>query len=171
MQPNDKNGGSKLSERYWAYMLAKRHLRGTRRPEVFPIGESVETVSAKRNVEPISGTLSLKNQSGQAQWDRSTTLIVKRIAHNDKFRIYNQTYDESGICEALDTHGGGGHQPCVPEGSSIRRLTPTECERLQGFPDGWTEGISDTQRYKCLGNAVTVNVIEAIMNKICLAKH
>jgi DNA (cytosine-5)-methyltransferase 1 len=43
---------------------------------------------------------------------------------------------------------------------NIRRLTPTECERLQGFPDGFTEGISDTQRYKCLGNAVTVNVIE-----------
>ena len=42
----------------------------------------------------------------------------------------------------------------------IRRLTPVECERLQGFPDGWTEGVSDTQRYKCLGNAVTVNVTE-----------
>ena len=41
----------------------------------------------------------------------------------------------------------------------IRRLTPLECERLQGFPDGWTEGVSDTQRYKCLGNAVTTNVI------------
>ena len=58
----------------------------------------------------------------------------------------------------------------VPElgvpGSSIRRLTPTECERLQGFPDGWTEGISNTQRYKCLGNVVTVNVIEAIMVKL-----
>lgn len=49
---------------------------------------------------------------------------------------------------------------------SIRKLTPTECERLQGFPDGWTEGISDTQRYKCLGNAVTVNVIEAIVRKM-----
>jgi DNA (cytosine-5)-methyltransferase 1 len=48
----------------------------------------------------------------------------------------------------------------------IRRLTPTECERLQGFPDGWTEGISDTQRYKCLGNAVTVNVILAITKKL-----
>jgi len=48
-------------------------------------------------------------------------------------------------------------------------LTPLECERLQGFPDNWTTGISDSQRYKCLGNAVTVNVIEAIveeMNKI-----
>jgi len=48
----------------------------------------------------------------------------------------------------------------------IRRLTPVECERLQGFPDGWTEGISDTQRYKCLGNAVTVNVIEYLGNQI-----
>lgn len=50
-------------------------------------------------------------------------------------------------------------------GTKIRRLTPTECERLQGFPDGWTEGISDTQRYKCLGNAVTVNVAQAIFEK------
>lgn len=52
------------------------------------------------------------------------------------------------------------------EGSSIRRLTPIECERLQGFPDGWTEGVSDSQRYKTLGNAVTVNVIRAVMQRI-----
>lgn len=52
------------------------------------------------------------------------------------------------------------------EDAGIRRLTPTECERLQGFPDGWTEGFSDTQRYKMMGNAVTVNVIEAIFTKI-----
>ena len=48
----------------------------------------------------------------------------------------------------------------------IRRLTPTECERLQGFPDGWTDEQSDTQRYKQLGNAVSVPVIEAIVRKI-----
>ena len=48
----------------------------------------------------------------------------------------------------------------------LRRLTPIECERLQGFPNGWTEGISDTQRYKCLGNAVTTNVIKALIKKI-----
>jgi len=48
----------------------------------------------------------------------------------------------------------------------IRRLTPVECERLQGFPDGWTEGVSDTQRYKLLGNAVTVNVIEFLGARI-----
>ncbi len=50
-------------------------------------------------------------------------------------------------------------------GISLRRLTPIECERLQGFPDNWTIG-SDTQRYKQLGNAVTTNVIQAIVKKI-----
>ena len=48
----------------------------------------------------------------------------------------------------------------------IRKLTPIECERLQGFPDGWTEGVSDTRRYNQLGNAVTVNVIEAVISKM-----
>lgn len=48
----------------------------------------------------------------------------------------------------------------------IRRLTPLECERLQGFPDNWTEGESDTQRYKMCGNAVTVNVVEAVMTSL-----
>jgi len=45
----------------------------------------------------------------------------------------------------------------------IRKLTPVECERLQGFPDNWTEGVSNTQRYRQCGNAVTTNVIEAIV--------
>ena len=59
----------------------------------------------------------------------------------------------------------------------MRRLTPIECERLQGFPDNWTrygyfadkdetKEISDTQRYKTLGNAVTTNVVEAIIRKM-----
>jgi DNA (cytosine-5)-methyltransferase 1 len=46
--------------------------------------------------------------------------------------------------------------------SVVRRLTPTECERLQGFPDGWTEDQADSHRYKQMGNAVTVNVISWI---------
>ena len=50
--------------------------------------------------------------------------------------------------------------------TAIRKLTPIECERLQGFPDNWTQGISDTQRYKCLGNAVTVNVVRYVYSLI-----
>lgn len=52
------------------------------------------------------------------------------------------------------------------ENLSIRRLTPVECARLQGFPDDWHKGLSDTQAYKCYGNAVTVNVIEFLINRI-----
>jgi site-specific DNA-cytosine methylase len=48
----------------------------------------------------------------------------------------------------------------------FRKLTPVECERLQGFPDFFTNGISTTQRYKVLGNSFTVPVIEYILKQI-----
>jgi DNA (cytosine-5)-methyltransferase 1 len=49
---------------------------------------------------------------------------------------------------------------------SVRRLTPTECERLQGFPDGWTAGFSDSTRYRMLGNAVAVPCAEWIARRL-----
>lgn len=63
----------------------------------------------------------------------------------------------------------------ITENHRIRRLTPTEAERLQGFSDGWTKfgnydgkikPISDSQRYKMLGNAVSVPVIRAIGKRL-----
>ena len=50
----------------------------------------------------------------------------------------------------------------------IRRLTPLECERLQGFPDGWTDipDASDSARYKALGNSVAIPCVEFIMSRI-----
>ena len=48
----------------------------------------------------------------------------------------------------------------------VRRLTPKECERLQGFPDSWTEDQSDSARYKQMGNAVTANVVEWIGRRL-----
>ena len=71
--------------------------------------------------------------------------------------------DESGTAYTLD-----GTQGQAVAGASVRRLTPVECERLQGFPDGWTDvdGAKDGPRYKALGNAVTVPVIEYIGRRI-----
>ena len=72
-------------------------------------------------------------------------------------------------CGALQTSGVWG---TVDPNYKIRKLTPVECERLQGFPDDWTkygvddELISNTQRYKCIGNAVTVPVITFIINEM-----
>ena len=61
---------------------------------------------------------------------------------------------------------GGNNMPLLAEPMRVRRLTPTECERLQGFPDGWTDEQSDTQRYKQMGNAVTVNDSEWIGSRL-----
>ena len=53
----------------------------------------------------------------------------------------------------------------------IRRLTPLECERLQGFPDGWTDiaDASDSARYKALGNSVAIPCVEFIMGRVAAA--
>lgn len=77
---------------------------------------------------------------------------------------YNQDriYDGAGISEALTT----ARRPNFYVEQMVRRLTPLECERLQGFPDGWTEGFSDAQRYRMLGNAVAVPVVEWIGRRI-----
>jgi len=54
----------------------------------------------------------------------------------------------------------------VQENSIIRKLTPIECERLQSLPDNYTEGISNSQRYKCLGNAFNKEVVKHILKNI-----
>jgi len=56
--------------------------------------------------------------------------------------------------------------PAIATESVVRRLTPTECERLQGFPDGWTDGQADSNRYKQMGNAVAVPVVEWIISRM-----
>ena len=70
--------------------------------------------------------------------------------------------DEGGPMFTLtktDIHAVAGN-------SIVRRLTPTECERLQGFPDGWTDGQADSNRYKQMGNAVAVPVVQWIINRL-----
>lgn len=59
---------------------------------------------------------------------------------------------------------GGGAAVSLPFG--VRRLTPVECERLQGFPDNWTDGQADSSRYRQMGNAITVNVAEWIGHRL-----
>ena len=85
------------------------------------------------------------------------------------YDTYNKKFRNDGVCGTLTQESGRADMSQgfkLVNKSSIRRLTPKECERLQGFPDGWTEGQSDTQRYKQLGNAVSVPVVKAIGDKL-----
>lgn len=85
--------------------------------------------------------------------------IVWQMNHADE--VYRECGDLSPTLQArMGT--GGNNIPLV----NLRRFTPIECERLQGFPDGWTSNQADTHRYKQLGNAVAVPVVEWIMKRI-----
>ena len=122
------------------------HLRGQPRPKVFPIGEDG---SQNNSPEPEWFSYAIDSNYGKGCYTPGKSNA--------------RTMINFGALQG-GAHSGGLHSQMtgLQNEIGIRRLTPLECERLQGFPDGWTEGISDTQRYKCLGNAVTVNVIEAI---------
>ena len=74
-----------------------------------------------------------------------------------------------GTLQARDYKGVGNQyvqEGKLIMGTNVRRLAPVECERLQGFPDDWTAGQSDSTRYKQTGNAVAVPVVEWIIQNI-----
>ena len=79
-----------------------------------------------------------------------------------------RVYADSGKSPTLTTMGGGHREPkvLVVPGTTYRKLTPLECERLQTVPDNYTDGVSNTQRYKMLGNGWTVDVISHILQGI-----
>ena len=78
-----------------------------------------------------------------------------------------RVYHAEGKAPTLTTMQGGHRQPKIfQEPYNWRKLTPLECERLQGFPDNYTEGVSNTQRYKMLGNGFQVDTISFILDHI-----
>ncbi len=105
-----------------------------------------------RTLRANSGGLASK--TGAYAEPKTTMIMNSNKNSNCKNRI--QERDETWALT------GNSNDFSIMDNFRIRKLTPTECERLQGFPDGWTEGVSDTQRYKQLGNAVTATVIEYI---------
>ena len=97
--------------------------------------------------------------------------------HKDATDLVMQPYQQTVGTIGFTDHKGINNQyvsedKCVVEDVNlIRRLTPLECERLQGFPDHWTDilGASDSARYKALGNSVAVPCVDFVMNGIRLA--
>jgi len=76
-------------------------------------------------------------------------------------------YSINGKSPTITAKSGGNLEPKIAvDDLRYRKLTPLECERLQTLPDGYTEGVSNTQRYKAIGNGWTTNVIVHILNDL-----
>ena len=120
----------------------------------------------------------LKVSASEAQIKNSiekkqrTMVKFRQLGHIGKSSSQgNRVYNTDGKSICLSANGGGlgaktGLYNVKGITPTIRKLTPIECERLQSLPDNYTEGISNTQRYKCLGNAFNCKVIEHILLSI-----
>ena len=157
------------------------HLRGNPRPKVFPIGRAsnrnLETDKTKQNgrsgfFSNISPTLDAHYYKG----GNSRPYVSVQAVVNPSIKVKNQNgrliknHNESSFSlTATDIHG-----VALDDGTKIklRKLTPLECERLQGLPDGWTEfyedgrRVSDSERYERCGRTITIPVVEAIGRKL-----
>ena len=158
------------------------YLGGEPKRKVFPIGE-VNNLHLKEITSGVSDAQRIYKTEGVAKTLKGLggglgaktglyaipVLTPDRLEKRQNGRRFKEDGEPAFTLTSQDKHG-------IYDGARIRRLTPLECERLQGFPDGWTEKgidvngnevyISDTQRYRSLGNAVTVNVVEAIFNNL-----
>ncbi|MBO5062758.1 MAG: DNA cytosine methyltransferase, partial [Prevotella sp.] len=96
-----------------------------------------------------------------------------RVGHYGKGGQGQRIYSVVGKSVTLSANGGGQgaktglYKIDLPDGDYIiRKLTPVEAERLQTLPDNYTVGISNSQRYKCIGNGWTVDVIAHILSSL-----
>jgi len=159
------------------------HLGGIPERKVFPIGSNDKEDTKSRQVR-TSATVSTR--TGSTAGGQQFIEQLNNPTHSN-----DRVYGTDGLSPTLNTMQGGNRQPFIAntldanyakgnslsserhtprtqitEGTRIRRLTPLECERLMAYPDGWTEGLSDTQRYKTLGNGVVSNVVAEVVKRL-----
>lgn len=121
-----------------------------------------------RQTDDQAGTL---KASGGVIWGGAETLIIDISHRSDVIRECGET--SPTLTARMGT--GGNNVPCIQEEAAVRRLTPVECERLQGFPDDWTkisyrgkseDECPDSPRYKAIGNSWAVPVVRWLGERI-----
>ncbi|EMF0215448.1 DNA cytosine methyltransferase [Enterococcus hirae] len=161
------------------------HLRGERTRKVFPFERDDKSIASNKRqrfitipvltpdrIEKRQNGRRFKNNGDEmftlTAQDRHGILLAGRLpsTHDQNSRVYNT----GGLAPTLSTMQGGGQEPKILIDYQIRKLTPHECWRLQGFPD-WAfdrakEVNSDSQLYKQAGNSVTVPVIADIAKRL-----
>jgi DNA (cytosine-5)-methyltransferase 1 len=145
------------------------HFGGQCGHQIFPLGEDDEEYPAlEQQQTQVTGTINSSMAKGGNRQDSKAGVLVGTLRTHKDGNGFRKV--RSGLAPTIPARAreDGSGQGVIKTGMQIRRLTPVECERLQGFPDNWTAvaNTSDTQRYKTLGNAVTTNVVEAVISAL-----
>lgn len=132
-----------------------------------------DTNGKARTIKAQYNCTSLANAVRQDGFGATLVAVPVRIGHIGNGGQGQRIYSIYGKSVTLSANGGGQgaktglYKIDLPDGDYIiRKLSPVEAERLQTLPDNYTEGISNTQRYKCIGNGWTVDVIAHILGFI-----
>ena len=152
--------------------------------KVFPIGEDGKVHNNNSSRSKSETKLCGAITTGEGTRRESNFVKVKKLKQIGvvgKDTIATRIYDPSGISSTLTDGGGMGAKTGLYKVNKlIRRLTPVECMRLQGFPDDWNKkgmmdgkvvDMSDTQRYKQAGNAVSVPIVSMVAERIKSASN
>jgi DNA (cytosine-5)-methyltransferase 1 len=119
--------------------------------------------------EPESG---IRNPTPRRKTGQDPARSPEASTYRKARRAQSVTDDETWVADdktnTLNTFDLGDVRTTatILDNAFMRRLTPKECERLQGFPDDWTAGQTDGHRYKQMGNAVAVPVVEWIVRRL-----
>lgn len=130
-------------------------------------GHAMTTQQAAEAGHLIAATFDPRNVTSGANRSRVEYGLPANTLHSDGLSVITAR----DVASTLTHHSGRydtdeTYLPANGEHVGVRRLTPVECERLQGFPDGWTAGQSDSARYRQLGNAVAVAVAEWLAMRV-----
>lgn len=142
------------------------------RDEVYRVNKVSPTLNTMQGGEVNQGMVIPKEEYGRFGKQAIETLNDNKDVINDGMTVnaYNKTLDDSGLSPTLTTRPEGFKTAILPitNGLRIRKLTPLECWRLQGFKDeqfykAQNDGVSNSQLYKQAGNSVSVPVVDAIV--------
>lgn len=133
--------------------------------------QDIITKYLKVNPVQINSDLFVQQNRPRIYWTNiPIKQLPKRPEWDGDFYQYRRTYyrkNKSGVCPCLTANmGTGGHNVPLKSKDKKDKLSPVECERLQSVPDNYTDGVSNTQRYKMLGNGWTVDVIAHIFKNL-----
>lgn len=134
------------------------------------IGEIGKGGQGDRIYSPEGKSVNL-SANGGGRGAKTGLYRIEKEPHGTALDYYNDSIIPNGKAKVLGTNPQSTTAVAgqlVNDNSIIRKLTPIECERLQGLPDNYTEGISNTQRYKTLGNAFNVDVVAHIIKHLSL---
>lgn len=148
------------------------HLREGSRGKILPILKNLKSFSNLQEQEAGAYTVTAGSASANGTYVIENPIVPQRIGIIGKDFQGNRVYDTKGPAITLKANSGGlGSKTGLYKiGERVRKLTPLECFRLQGFSDDMVFlakklGISNEQLYKMAGNAVSINVVEAIANE------